>query len=80
MAIQASFLVRCLANSLGVTSRIRPPVPERSFPDFVNRIQSMSEKPGRSATLFRGFPEIESEAIVGAGEVLEGSALNFKLS
>ena len=58
MAIQASFFVRCLASSFGVISRIRPPVPARSCPDLVSLIQSMSENPGLSATLFLGLPEL----------------------
>ncbi|TRY76830.1 hypothetical protein TCAL_16993 [Tigriopus californicus] len=56
MAIHASLRLLCLANSVLVTLRIFPPVPVKSRPDLVKRIQSMSEKPGFRATLFLGLP------------------------
>jgi hypothetical protein len=57
MAIQASSLLLWSANSSGEMSLNLPPHPVRSSPEFVSRIQSINERPGFSAVLFRGLPE-----------------------
>ena len=51
MAVQASSMVLCFASSASVTTLFSPPVPARSFPLRLRRIQSNSEQPGPSALL-----------------------------
>ena len=51
MAVQASSMVLCFASSASVTTLFSPPVPARSLPLRLRRIQSNSEQPGPSALL-----------------------------
>lgn len=51
MAVQASSMVLCFASSASVTTLFSPPVPARSCPLRLRRIQSNSEQPGPSALL-----------------------------
>ena len=78
MAIQASLRYLCLANSAGETWSNFPPVPAKSLPDLVSLIQSISEYPGRNATLFRGLPARNEKVLYLSGHVIFSFVSCFK--
>ena len=61
MAIHASSFLLWSASSSEEMSLSLPPHPVRSSPEFVNLIQSINERPGFSAVLFRGLPEYSTK-------------------
>ena len=67
MASQASFRLLWRDNSWRETSLSLPPVPVRSAPELVRRIQSIKERPCFNATLFRGLPTSDrADMVTGA--------------